>query len=588
MPKLTYNEKDFLMDGKPYKIMSGAMHYFRIPKEYWRDRLLKLKECGLNTLETYIAWNMHEPEEGVYDFDGNLDVSAYLDICEELGLNVIIRPGPYICAEWEFGGFPWWLLKYENITLRAYDEVYLSKVKRFYTRLFDELRPHLASNGGSIIMLQIENEYGSYGDDKRYMRAIADLYREQKMDCLYFTSDGLEGWMMTGGPLDEHLAVANFGSRPYEQLTRLRGYRPNQPAMCGEYWCGWFDHWFEEHHTRDPKALAADFEEFFKVDGSFSIYMFHGGTNFGFMNGANYQDVYAPTVTSYDYFAPLNEAGDRTEFYYHIRDIIGKYFGKEALPELTAKDSEKYAYGKVKLTNQALLLENLDNLAEPVELAEPKFMEQLDQGYGYVLYRTEMVGSGEELRLDIESVHDRAAIFINGEKKATYERWDMPSDEEKLKVLFPYGEKYSFDILCENMGRVNYGQKLIDRKGVEGVRYNRIRKHFGWQAYRLTMNDLSGLKFTDVKGEVNEPTFLRGYLNIDGTPCDSFIKLDGFTKGFVVINGFNIGRYFNEAGPQKTLYVPAPILKKGKNEIIVFESDKTDSLTVEFLDTPEL
>jgi beta-galactosidase len=420
------------------------------------------------------------------------------------------------------------------------------------------------------------------------MRAIADLYREQKMDCLYFTSDGLEGWMMTGGPLDEHLAVANFGSRPYEQLTRLRGYRPNQPAMCGEYWCGWFDHWFEEHHTRDPKALAADFEEFFKVDGSFSIYMFHGGTNFGFMNGANYQDVYAPTVTSYDYFAPLNEAGDRTEFYYHIRDIIGKYFGKEALPELTAKDSEKRAYGKVKLTNQALLLENLDNLAEPVELAEPKFMEQLDQGYGYILYRTEMVGSGEELRLDIESVHDRAEIFINGEKKATYERWDMPSDEEKLKVLFPYGEKYSFDILCENMGRVNYGQKLIDRKGVEGVRYNRIRKHFGWQAYRLTMNDLSGPKFTDVKGEVNEPTFLRGYLNIDGAPCDSFIKLDGFTKGFVVINGFNIGRYFNEAGPQKTLYVPAPILKKGENEIIVFESDKTDSMTVEFLDKPEL
>jgi beta-galactosidase len=360
MPKLTYNEKDFLMDGKPYKIMSGAMHYFRIPREYWRERLLKLKECGLNTLETYIAWNMHEPEEGVYEFDGNLDVSAYLDICEELGLNVIIRPGPYICAEWEFGGFPWWLLKYENITLRAYDEVYLSKVKRFYTRLFEELRPHLVSNGGSIIMLQIENEYGSYGDDKRYMRAIAELYREQKMDCLYFTSDGLEGWMMTGGPLDEHLAVANFGSRPYEQLTRLRGYRPNQPAMCGEYWCGWFDHWFEEHHTRDPKALAADFEEFFKVDGSFSIYMFHGGTNFGFMNGANYQDVYAPTVTSYDYFAPLNEAGDRTEFYYHIRDIIGKYFGKETLPELTAKDSEKRAYGKVKLTNQALLLENLD------------------------------------------------------------------------------------------------------------------------------------------------------------------------------------------------------------------------------------
>ena len=588
MAKLTYNEKEFLLDGAPYKIMSGAMHYFRIPREYWRDRLLKLKECGLNTLETYIAWNMHEPKEGVFDFSGNLDVSAYLDICEELGLNVIIRPGPYICAEWEFGGFPWWLLKYENITLRAYDEVYLSKVKRFYTRLFDELRPHLSSKGGSIIMLQIENEYGSYGDDKRYMRAIADLYRELGMDCLYFTSDGLEGYQIQGGSLEEYIAVANFGSKPEAQLTKLRGFRPNQPAMCGEYWCGWFDHWFEEHHTREPKALAKDFEEFFKVDGSFSIYMFHGGTNFGFMNGANYQDVYAPTVTSYDYFAPLNEAGDRTEFYYYIRDIIGNYIGKEKLPPLTAKESKKAAYGKVRFTKIAKLFDNIENLSSAIEITEPKFMEQLDQGYGYILYRTEMLGSGDSLRLDIESVHDRASIFINGEKAATYERWNMPKDEEKLFVQFPYGEKYSFDILCENMGRVNYGQKLVDRKGVFGVRYNKIRNHYGWQAYSLPMDDLSGLEFVDISGEVSCPAFLRGCLDISGEPCDTFIRLDGFKKGFVTVNGFNIGRYFNEAGPQKTLYVPAPLLKEGKNEIIVFESDKAVSLEVEFVDTPEL
>lgn len=588
MPNLTYDNKNFLMDGKPYKIMSGAMHYFRIPREYWRDRLLKLKECGLNTLETYIAWNMHEPEEGKFVFDGNLDIDAYLTICEELGLNVIIRPGPYICAEWEFGGFPWWLLKYENITLRAYDEVYLSKVRRYYTKLFDILRPHLASNGGGIIMLQIENEYGSYGDDKRYMRAVADLYRELRMDCLYFTSDGLEGYMMQGGPLDEHLAVANFGSRPYDQLTRLRSYRPSQPAMCGEYWCGWFDHWFEEHHTRDPEALAKDFEEFFTVDGSFSIYMFHGGTNFGFMNGANYSEKYAPTVTSYDYFAPLNEAGDRTEFYYHIRDIIGKYFGKENLPALTAKDSAKAAYGKVKFTNKAYLLENLDNLADPIDIKIPTYMEQLDQGYGYILYRKEMEGSGEKLRLDIESVHDRAEIFIDGDRKATYERWDMPSEEDRFVIDLPYGKDFRLDILCENMGRVNYGQKLIDKKGISGVRFNRIRNYFDWQAYNLPMDDLSHLKFSEADGAYDTPVFLRGYFSIEGQPNDTFIKLDGFTKGFVTINGFNIGRYFNPAGPQRTLYVPAPVLKEGENEIIVFESDKTDSITVEFVDTPIL
>jgi len=588
MPNLTYDNKNFLMDGKPYKIMSGAMHYFRIPREYWRDRLLKLKECGLNTLETYIAWNMHEPEEGKFVFDGNLDIDAYLAICEELGLNVIIRPGPYICAEWEFGGFPWWLLKYENITLRAYDEVYLSKVRRYYTKLFDILRPHLASNGGSIIMLQIENEYGSYGDDKRYMRAVADLYRELRMDCLYFTSDGLEGYMMQGGPLDEYLAVANFGSRPYDQLTRLRSYRPSQPAMCGEYWCGWFDHWFEEHHTRDPEALAKDYEEFFTVDGSFSIYMFHGGTNFGFMNGANYSEKYAPTVTSYDYFAPLNEAGDRTEFYYHIRNIIGKHLGEDTLPKLTAKESKKAAYGKIELTEKAYLFDNLENLATPVDVIVPTYMENLDQGYGYILYRKEMKGSGEPLRLDIESVHDRAEIFVDGDRKATYERWDMPSEEDRFVIDLPYGKDFRLDILCENMGRVNYGQKLIDKKGISGVRFNRIRNYFDWQAYKLPMDDLSHLKFSEADGAYDTPVFLRGYFSIEGQPNDTFIKLDGFTKGFVTINGFNIGRYFNPAGPQRTLYVPAPVLKEGENEIIVFESDNTDSITVEFVETPML
>ena len=585
---LTYKGDSFYMDGEKYTIFSGAMHYFRIPHQYWHDRLLKLKECGFNTVETYTSWNLHEPREGEFDFSGMLDIVKYVEIATEVGLYVVLRPGPYICAEWEFGGFPWWLLKYENITLRAYDEVYLSKVKRFYARLFDELRPHLSSKGGSIIMLQIENEYGSYGDDKRYMRAIADLYRELGMDCLYFTSDGLEGYQIQGGSLEEYIAVANFGSKPEAQLTKLRGFRPNQPAMCGEYWCGWFDHWFEEHHTREPKALAKDFEEFFKVDGSFSIYMFHGGTNFGFMNGANYQDVYAPTVTSYDYFAPLNEAGDRTEFYYYIRDIIGNYIGKEKLPPLTAKESKKVAYGKVRFTKIAKLFDNIENLSSSIEITEPKFMEQLDQGYGYILYRTEMLGSGDSLRLDIESVHDRASIFINGEKAATYERWNMPKDEEKLFVQFPYGEKYSFDILCENMGRVNYGQKLVDRKGVFGVRYNKIRNHYGWQAYSLPMDDLSGLEFVDISGEVSCPAFLRGCLDISGEPCDTFIRLDGFKKGFVTVNGFNIGRYFNEAGPQKTLYVPAPLLKEGKNEIIVFESDKAVSLEVEFVDTPEL
>ena len=590
MRSFTYDNKNFLLDGKPYKVMSGAMHYFRIPREYWRDRLLKLKECGLNTVETYTCWNLHEPREGEFDFSGKLDISHYIELCAELGLNVILRPGPYICAEWEFGGLPWWILRYENMPLRCYNEEFLSKVRRYYTELLGRVRPYLCTNGGPVIMLQVENEYGSYGDDKKYMRAVAEIYKELGMDCMYFTSDGLAGSMMMGGPLDEYLAVANFGSKPAQQLEKLRSYRPEQPAMCGEYWCGWFDHWFEKHHTRNAQEVSADFEEFFTADGSFSIYMFHGGTNFGFMNGANYAEKYEPTVTSYDYCAPLSEAGDRTEFYYRIRDIIGKHCGKDTLPEITAKETEKKAYGKVALSEAAYLFDNLDNISKPIETAAPNFMEMYGQGYGYILYRTVAKGTGDRRTLNMESVHDRAQIYIDGEYAKTYERWNMPEGDDRVITNYPFGHEFSVDVLCENMGRVNYGPKLLDRKGIRGFKFGGGQYHFGWTVYCLPMDDLSGLKFGSATGVTasDKPVFLRGYLEIEDEPCDTFIKLDGFTKGFVKVNGFNLGRYFNPAGPQKTLYVPAPILKEGKNEIIVFESDKTDSLTVEFFDTPEL
>jgi len=590
MGLLTFDKNSFYLDGKPYKIMSGAMHYFRIPREYWRDRILKLKECGLNTVETYTCWNLHEPEEGVFDFSGNLDIESYVTLCEELGLNVILRPGPYICAEWEFGGLPWWILRYENMPLRCYDETFLAKVRRYYTELLGRLRPHLASNGGNIIMLQVENEYGSYGDDKKYMRAVAQIYKDLGMDCLYFTSDGLNPSMMMGGPLEEYLAVANFGSKPAERLALLKKYRPEQPTMCGEYWCGWFDHWHDGHHVRSVGDVSKDFEEFFTADGSFSIYMFHGGTNFGFMNGANYTDVYQPTITSYDYCAPLTEAGDRTEFYYRIRDLIGKYMGEDKLPPITAAETPKKAYGKVTLTEAAYLFDNLDNLATPIETAAPQYMEQLGQGYGYTLYRTKARGVGDRRTLNIEKVHDRANIYVNGKYEKTYYRREMPVDDERVITYYGFGEEFDVDILCENMGRINYGVKLLDRKGIKGFRFGGGQYHFGWTTYCLPMKDLSGLEFRGTEGVTgnNMPVFLRGCLEIEDEPSDTFIRLDGFTKGFVTVNGFNLGRYFNPAGPQKTLYVPAPMLKKGKNEIIVFESDKTDSLTVEFFAEPDL
>ena len=584
---LTYKGNDFYMDGEKYTVISGAMHYFRIPREYWRDRLLKLKECGFNTVETYTCWNLHEPSEGVFDFSGMLDIAAYIKTAGELGLNVIIRPGPYICAEWEFGGLPAWLLNYENIPLRCMNDQFIGMVRRYYTALFNEVRPYLAANGGPVIMLQVENEYGSYGDDKDYLRAVAGIYRELKMDCLYFTSDGACYSMLTGGTLPEYLSVANFGSHPKEQFDVLKEFRPEQPLMCGEYWCGWFDHWGEEHHTRTSNSIIDDVNTFFDLNASFNIYMFHGGTNFGFMNGANFgtvvKDRYEPTVTSYDYCAPLTEAGDRTEVYYKLRELIAEKTGVKR--PLTASDSKKAAYGRLALTESASLFDDLGALSAPIKTAAPRFMEELGQGYGYILYRTVIRGPRNDWPMTLEPIADRAYVFVNGEFKTVYDRNEPVTDENALRLPLGYGQSVTLDILVENMGRINYGPKLRDRKGLSGVRFGN-QYHFGWESYPLPMTDLGGISYA--KGECAIPAFFKGTLKIEGEPCDTFIRPDGFSKGFITVNGINIGRYYNALGPQKTLYVPAPFLKQGENEIVIFETDRVTKPAVTFTDTPEL
>ncbi len=584
---LTYQGNRFYLDGKPYTVRSGAMHYFRIPRAYWLDRLVKLKECGFNTVETYTCWNLHEPKEGEFDFSGNLDIEAYIRTAADVGLNVILRPGPYICAEWEFGGLPAWLLTYEKMDIRCNDRLFLSKVRRYFRALSERVRPYLAVNGGNMIMLQIENEYGSYGDDRAYLRAIAEIYKEIGMDCLFFTSDGAGKSFQTGS-LEEYLCTANFGSNPKAKLGFMHEFRPDQPLMCGEYWCGWFDHWFEKHHIRPTEEIVSDIRDFMEMNASFNLYMFHGGTNFGFTNGANYGDQFEPSVTSYDYNAPLSEAGDRTEAYYLIRDTIGQYGG--ALPPLTAKDSKKAAYGKLTLPQQAALFDNLENLSSPVASPTPKYMEDLGQAFGYTLYRSTVNGPRDDWQLHIDTVHDRAQIFLDGAPRAVFERWN-PAGQALADIRLPLsdGESVRLDILVENMGRVNYGHKLWDRKGIHGVRFH-LQQHFGWEMYPLPMTDLSSLQFKELNMEsaITHPTFLRGILQIAASPKDTFLRLDGFTKGFVTVNGINIGRYFNPAGPQKTLYVPAPFLRQGKNEIIVFESDRTVSNQIEFLNRPDL
>lgn len=583
MPILTYKGDKFYLGGEEYTIISGAMHYFRIPRQYWHDRLLKLKECGFNTVETYTCWNLHEPREGVFDFSGMLDLEAYIDTAKELGLNVILRPGPYICAEWEFGGLPAWLLNYKDMHIRCNDAVFLSKVERYYKELLGRIVPRLCTNGGNIIMMQIENEYGSFGNDHEYMRRIADIYKENGVDCLLFTSDGPTYFMLGGGTLPEYLCVANFGSRPRENFKVLEDFRPNQPKMCGEYWCGWFDHWYDKHHVRDAKELAGLFKDMVDSGASLNFYMFHGGTNFGFMNGANYYEKFEPTVTSYDYNALLSEAGDLTPAYYEVRKMIEKWRGSPLEP-LTVKNTEKKAYGKVELTERCDIFKALDLISKPIHTPDPKFMEDVGQYYGFTMYSTELEGPREDWELNFDAVHDRAVIFVNHEYKGYVER---TRHKDNVRIPLKKGEKAKLDILCENMGRVNYGNKIMDRKGLKGIRFG-LQYHFGWDMYPLPMNDLSSLEFEEGRGKVNIASFLRGYLDIDGAPCDTFIKLDGFRKGIVIINGFNLGRYYNPAGPQKTLYVPAPILKNGKNEIIVFETDSSSRSCVTFTDKPKL
>ena len=582
MPEFTYNDRDFLMDGQPYTVLSGAMHYPRIPRAYWRDRMLKLKECGFNTVETYTFWNLHEPKEGEFHFDGICDIEAYVETAASLGLNVILRPGPYVCAEWECGGFPAWLLAYDGMHLRCNDPLYLEKVRAYFAELFRRLRPHFAGNGGNIIMCQIENEYGSFGDDKDYLRALAQMYRDFGVNCLLYTADGTCSWMLSGGTLDEYICVANFGSRVQSEFAALNAFRPGQPTMCGEFWCGWFDHWYETHHTRTAEDIAAQFTEIAEAHASVNFYMFHGGTNFGFWNGANYDKWLQPTVTSYDYCAPLTEAGDRTPAYYAIRDLVAHHF--HPVPPLTAQESKKAAYGAVTLSEQALLFEQTQCLGQTIRRPAPVYMEYLGQNFGYTLYSSVVSGPIGTLPLILEGAADRALIFINGVFRGIVE---PPHHSDQPELTLEKGEHARIDILVENMGRVNYGTHFADHKGLRGVRLGQ-RFHFGWAITPMEMDDFSALTFAPCTPISRQPVFLRGTLEIVGEPCDTFVRLDGFHKGFVVVNGFNIGRFYNDAGPQKTLYLPAPFLRAGRNEIIVFESDETSSNIITLTDTPVL
>lgn len=595
---LEIKNKKFYMDSKPFDIYSGAMHYFRTVPEYWEDRLTKLKAAGFNTVETYVCWNLHEKKPGEFDFSGILDIEKYLEIAQKVGLYAIVRPGPYICAEWDFGGLPAWLLKDKNMQIRCMYPDYLKCVERFYKELLPRLVPHLESHGGNIIAMQVENEYGSYGNDKDYLRYVEKLTRDCGVDCLLFTSDGNTNNMISGGSLPDIYKVLNFGSRSRTAFNVLKGFENDGPNMCGEFWCGWFDHWRDKHHTRNSLEIVNEIKGFIDNGASFNMYMFHGGTNFGFTAGANHNQGhgYEPTVTSYDYCAMLTEWGDYTPAYHAVRKLLCEKQGIEP-PELP-ESPKLQSIGKVELTETASLFENLDNIGEKHHVPVPEGMEYFGQNFGLIYYETTLKGKYNASPMYVKNVHDFADVYFDGEKKASIDRtlYSVEGKTTLKDVIFKKkkGESSPFlmpalsgerkiGVFVDTMGRVNYGENMLDRKGISDI-YLGIQRLMNYDVWTLPLDNLDKLKYSSsVKKE--EPVFLKGSFKTD-SKADCFVHLDGFNRGCVYINGFNLGRFW-KVGPQKSLYLPGTLLKD-ENEIIVFNIGGYSKPTVSITDKHNL
>lgn len=572
---------NFYLDGKPYKIISGAIHYFRIVPEYWRDRLEKCKAMGCNTVETYIPWNMHEPQRGVFKFDGMLDIEAFIKIAQELGLYVIIRPSPYICAEWEFGGLPAWLLKTDGMKLRVNYAPFLLAVEEYYKVLLPKLTPYQIDNGGNVIMMQVENEYGYYANDKSYMKAIMDMMRKYGVTVPLVTSDGPFPESLNGGCMEGVLPTGNFGSRTEERFGTLAKYTNGGPLMCTEFWVGWFDHWGNGGHMRgNLEESTKDLDKMLEM-GHVNIYMFEGGTNFGFMNGSNYYDELTPDVTSYDYDAVLTEDGQITEKYRRYKEVVAKY---AEIPEVefSTKIIRK-AYGELAVQEKVSLFSVLEDLSSPVENVQPQSMERLGQSYGYILYHSTLDTEENIERIRLWQANDRANILVGQKPVLTLYDLELQKEHE-LKVEFPKGE--ALDILVENMGRVNFGPRMENqRKGIDQCVQINGHMHNNWKQYTLPLDNVDKIDFSKDYVE-NTPSFYRFTFEAEELG-DTFLDFEGWGKGCVFVNDFNIGRFW-EIGPQKRLYIPAPLLKQGMNEIIIFETDGKVKGSVTLKDEPDV
>ena len=567
----------FLLDGEPFTILSGAIHFFRVHPSDWHHSLYNLKAMGFNTVETYVPWNAHEPRPGEFNFSDGLDLGAFLDEAAELGLYAIVRPTPYICAEWEFGGMPPWLLADRSMRPRSNDPKFLERVAAYYDQLMPILEPRQITHGGNIIMMQVENEYGSYCEDKDYLRAIRDLMLERGVDVPLFTSDGPWRGCLRAGSLieDDILAAGNFGSRSKENLEALAAFHKehgkNWPLMCMEFWDGWFNRYGEDVIKRDPQDLADCVREALELGASVNLYMFHGGTNFYFMNGCSARHTHdLPQVASYDYDAPLNEEGNPTEKYFALQRVVHELFPDAWQAEPLTKQA--VAIDSIPATDHVSLFNVLDALSEPVSSQYPQPMEDLGQSYGFILYTTSIERDRmDEERIRVIDGRDRAQVFVEGELVATQYQEHIGED---IKCVLP-AEHNRLDILVENMGRVGYGHKLLADTQHKGIRTGVcVDLHFitGWEQRCLPLTSIDGIDFSAGMVE-GQPAFHRFEFTLD-EPADTFIDTTGFGKGCAFVNGVNVGRYW-EKGPIMTLYVPHGFTRAGVNELVMFETEGT-------------
>uniref|UniRef100_A0A8C5WCZ4 Beta-galactosidase n=1 Tax=Leptobrachium leishanense TaxID=445787 RepID=A0A8C5WCZ4_9ANUR len=599
--EIDYEQNCFRKDGQPFRYISGSIHYSRVPRCYWKDRLVKMKMAGLDAIYTYVPWNFHEPQPGVYNFSGDRDIVSFLQLADEIGLLVVLRAGPYICAEWDMGGLPAWLLAKESIVLRSTDTDYLQAVDNWMAVFLSKMKPLLYQNGGPIITVQVENEYGSYYTcDYNYLRHLLKIFRHHLGDeVVLFTTDGSGLSYVKCGTIQGLYTTVDFG--PGTNVTAAfqvqRHCEPHGPLINSEFYTGWLDHWGEPHSVVSKERVAASLDDILAHGANVNMYMFIGGTNFGYWNGAN--TPYEPQPTSYDYDAPLSEAGDLTDKYFAIRDVIRKYKNVPEGP--IPPTTPKFAYGVITMEKVKTVVEALDVLAPygSIKSTYPLTFDEMKQYYGFVLYRTilpENYNDPTPLTSFFDGVHDRAYVTVDGVPQGILERNKVVS----INITGAQGSQ--LDLLVESMGRVNYGRFNNDFKGL----LTNITLHGGillnWTMYPLDIdsaivNDLllqtSGLNISNT----TEPAFYKGQLIIpDGIPDlpqDTFIKFPGWTKGQIWINGFNLGRYWPARGPQVTLYVPVNLLTTSHiNNITVLELENSPcsngKCVVEFVNEPIL